>query len=217
MRRLSPRHGSSWLIALSCALICLSALPAPVEAQAAQPAAKKMMVGFGWSMDLIEPTRNGLDIVLSTAGARTGLVTSLRYGRYSPDGLLGSRQAEQEGFSPERRSDFASLFYGIQTPAPFLPVRLGFYGRVSGGLTMYLGQAFREAPPGQDPQLHQRQVGPRLAPGIEVAFGSRNLRSGPGLDFRSELRIGLEHVARAGFRMIRPTIVVGGDVPIRFR
>jgi len=210
---------TGWMVlAISGVLSAHPGFSAECEAQAAKPS-KKMMVGFGLSVDLTEPARNGLDLVLLPGedGLRPMMVTSIRFGKYVPDGLLGSARAEQDGFLPGRRPSFASLYGGIQAPAPFLPPSLGFYGRVSGGLTMYSGQAFRDIEPGQGPESIQRSVGPRLAPGIEVGIGGRNPSSGDGFGFRSELRLGIEHVARAGFKMIRPTVVIGGDFPFRFR
>ena len=219
----SPRKFASWLtgysvLAFSSVLTALPGFSTECQAQAAKPS-KKMIVGFGLSADLTEPARNGLDLVLLPGedSLRPTMVTSLRFGKYVPDGLLGSARAEADGFPPGKRPNFASVYFGVQAPAPFLRPSLGFYGRVSGGLTMYSGQAFRDIEPGQGPESIQRSVGPRLAPGIEVSIGGRNPSSGDGFGFRSELRLGFEHVARAGFKMIRPTVVIGGDFPIRFR
>jgi hypothetical protein len=196
-------------------------LPATdAAAQTRRVSSTTMIAGFGWSVDLAEPARNGLDLMLLTSahGFRPTMVTSIRFGRYSPEGLLGSARAEADGFAPDRRRDFVSLFFGVQSPAPFLAPRLGFYSRLSAGFTTYLGQPFREAGPGQDPALdYQRQIAPRWAPGLELGIGVRNVSPGHGVGLRTEFRLGLEHVSRAGIKMIRPTLVIGADVPLRFR
>ncbi len=175
-----------------------------------------LLVGVGWGIDPLQSSTHQFDVLLTMlhAGPRLSLATGLRYGRYAPHDLLGSTRAALDGFAPGVRRDCWSVYMGLKRGLPVLPASAGPYIRVAVGGSMYMGQEFREADPGENPLDFQRQVGPRLAPGVEAAVGLTRVRLAGQFGLRTELRLGYEHVPYSPRQRLHSRIVIGGAFPL---
>ncbi len=194
----------------------------PLRAQSDSSAQKSLpekdarrLVGIGWGIDPIEPTRHQFDLLLSDVelGNQYTLATGARVGLYAPDELLGARRAALDGFEPDVRKLLMSLYMGLQGRAPLLPPAWGLYARVAAGGSAYMGQQFRDAPPGGFPWEIQRKVPMRLAPGIEAALGTAWVRMSGELGLRAEIRLGYEHVPRSDRQGLNSRLVFGFAFP----
>lgn len=177
---------------------------------------RRTLLGVGWGIDPLEPTRRQLDLLFGDVepGNRYTLTTSARYGRYAPDKLVGAGRAARDGFAPDVRKDFWSLYMGFQGRAPVLPEGWRLYTRVSAGGSAYMGQQFRDAPPGGHPSEIQLKVPMRLAPGAEAALGTAWLRISGEFGLRAELRLGYEHLPRSDRQGLNSMMVFGFAFPL---
>lgn len=173
------------------------------------------LIGIGWGIDPIEPTRWQFDLLLTEVaiGKRYTLATGGRVGQYAPDELVGPSQAATDGFAPDARKLWMSFYMGLQGRAPLVPPAWRLYARVAAGGSAYMGQQFRDAPPGGSPSEVQRKVPMRLAPGVEIAMGAAWLRLSGDFGLRAELRLGYEHVARSPRQGLNSRMVLGFAFP----
>jgi hypothetical protein len=202
---------------LALLLVVTGRLSAQTDSSAQRRTAQsRQLIGIGWGIDPLEPTRRQLDVLLSDVqlGHRYKLATSLRYGRYAPTALVGSERAELDGFAPDARKDFWSLYMGLQGAAPALPTVWDVYARVALGLSDYMGQQFREAPPGEHPSNVQRKIGSRLAPGMEAAMGTPWVRVSGEFGLRAEVRLGYERIPRSNRQGLNSMLVFGCAFPL---
>jgi hypothetical protein len=210
--------------ALPCLFLALVLVLAgrPLRAQADSSAQgpkpqkdSRELVGIGWAIDPIEPTRWQFDLLLSDVelGERYTLATGARIGQYAPDELVGARRAALDGFAPDARKLLISFYMGLQGRAPLLPRPWGLYARVAAGGSAYMGQQFRDAPPGGHPSQIQRMVPTRLAPGIEAAVGAAWLPVSGEFGLRAELRLGYEHIPRSDRQTLNSRLVFGFAFP----
>jgi hypothetical protein len=202
---------------LGLQLVVSGWLSAQTDSSAQGPTARsRQLIGIGWGIDPIEPTRRQLDVLLGDVqlGHRYKLATSLRYGRYAPAKLVGSERAELDGFAAGARKGFWSLYMGLQGAAPVLPTAWDMYARVALGLSDYMGQQFREAPPGEHPSNVQRKIGSRLAPGVEGALGKSWLRVSGEFGLRAEVRLGYERIPRSNRQGLNSMVIFGCAFPL---
>jgi hypothetical protein len=212
----------SGVACLSLALVSI-ALVSPLEAQEELPSTKaesglddRELLGIGWGIDPLDPTRWQLELLLCDVkpGKRYTLATGARFGKYAPDELVGESRAALDGFAPNVRKNYFSLYFGLQGRAPLLPQAWNLYARVAAGGSAYMGQEFREAPPGEPPTDVQRSVGDRLAPGLEVAIGRGWVPVSGDLGLRAEVRLGYEHVPHSDRQRPNSRIVFGFSFPL---
>ena len=210
------------LARLNLALVSI-ALVSRLEAQEVMSSAgpesetdNRELLGIGWGIDPIDPTRWQFEVLLSDVkpGTRYTLATSARVGKYAPEELLGADRAALDGFAPDARKLYVSLYLGLQGRAPFLPQAWKLYARVAAGGSVYMGQEFREAPQGEPPTEVQPWIGERLSPGLEVALGHAWLPVSGELGLRAEVRLGYEHVPRSDRQGLNSRLVLGFSFPL---
>jgi hypothetical protein len=179
------------------------------------PDQDQQILHFGIGMDPLEPTRRQLEVMLSDRilRRRYSLTTSARFGRYSPHHLVGDSRATLDGFADNVRRDFWSLYMGLTGQAPILPTAWGLYARVAAGGSAYMGQQFRDAPPGGDPSQIQPKVSLRLAPGVEIAVGRAWLEILGDIGLKAEWRLGYEQVSRSDRQGPNSMLLFGGVIP----
>ena len=209
-------HGLLLLSALMLIALPLRGQSDNAASQVKPQKDRRTLLGIGLGVDLMETSRRQLDLLFGDVepGTRYTLATNARYGRYAPDKLVGAGRAARDGFAPDVRKDFWSLYMGLQGRAPALPEAWRLYTRVSAGGSAYMGQQFRDAPPGGDPSDIQLKVPMRLAPGIEAALGTAWLQVAGEFGLRAELRLGYEHLPRSERQGLNSMLVFGFAFPL---
>jgi len=196
------------LVGVCTWMLVLGLLRGEVEAQQASAEGSRGQLSAGFGAQTPDFDRSVFEVGYKRSksiGTYT-LAVNLRFGRYSALDLLGRERAQADGFTADAHPLYASMFYGLQGPAPLLRSVRGAYARASVGLTSYLGQS---AGSSSDPQP-VREIGPRFAPGMEFTFGIGQ----PSGSIRpwSEIRVGGEYMSRTGLGFVGPVLAVGIDM-----
>jgi hypothetical protein len=131
----------------------------------------------------------------------------IRVGEYVPSDLFGRAGATDEGFDPDTRPLFGSIYVGAQGPIPLLPPNRVAYWRIGAGTSGYLGQSSTTSSDGDEVAVLLPSITPFFGMGGEVAVGVRV--PGGSIHPFIETRTGSEYVTRRGMRWIPPVVAIG--------